>query len=266
MRHADLFKGLAGLSCLGMSLAFMACSPTDVQNGVKVDSDAVIAQYRAIGEEHNNTLARYYAQRSEAKRAAFNEMDYLNNFFGIDEKTKIIVRPSSSVRGTDDVIGLVAEMVSEELVDSRAATYMKQVEQVLNDPLMSVGEMQSAITEIERQVIPVLKDELLDQFMAYAETAKSSLTFWDENYNVLVDAGNATRGALKRLAMMAASDAAGAAAGAVAGAAMGGAPGAAIGAAICGAVSSAMGAATEKFCVVVNLGQIQDAINAAKKK
>lgn len=48
MRRNNLFKCVAGVSCLGLSIAFVSCSSTESQNGVKVDADAVIARYRVI--------------------------------------------------------------------------------------------------------------------------------------------------------------------------------------------------------------------------
>jgi len=269
--------------CVALLLLIVSCGDKEdnpFTNGINVNS--VIAQYEVIGQEHNDMLALFYAQHPRGRSAA-DCADYFNAFFGVTNSDKIITL-SRQGRSDEDVTGLVSAMVSDALISTKAAGYIQRVELVLNHPTMGVEEMQAAITEIQRQVIPLLKDNELDQFMAYAETAKASLTFWDENYDALEEFAGAEnygisarseghesnrspRNIFRRIAMAAASDAAGAAAGAAFGASIAGsingvtnATGAAVGAAIAGAASSAAGWNSRNLSVIIPASQIREAL------
>lgn len=176
------------------------------------------------------------------------------------KKSKVITIDRYT-RGGDDVRGLVSEMLSENLISGSAAQSIKKIEEVLNDPEKSVEEMDYAITQIQKETIPLLSGDDLSQFMAYAETAKASLVFWDENYDELSYGIRGERSVFKRIAMAAASDAAGAAAGAAFGASIAGKPGAIAGGTVAGAASSAAGWKSKKLSIVIPFTKIIDEIN-----
>jgi hypothetical protein len=246
-------------------------------------ADEVIAKYEKIGKEHNALLEEYHASLSKSRNAG-EEDALFAEFFGITEESQFVyVTPNlSSGRSVEKSETLVAVISEQSMIDSKAAVYMMQIENLLENPPNDFQQMQDSITAIERNAVESLDDIALDEFMAYAETAKSSLEFWAVHYESLVKTGDLsdnnsenTRGLFdwisstwkkykNKLAMMAASDAAGAAAGAAVGAGIGSsipgvgtAAGATAGAIVCGTASSEEGFRTGKLCVIVDITAIQ---------
>jgi len=191
-------KNVASVFILGIFAIFISCSDKLAETQEEINKDEIILRYQQIGIEHNNVLARYYAPYVKSGTVSIvDEEAYFNDFFGITEDSKVLQLPRLLIRSGENTESsvaesLVAEMISEDLVDLNAAVYMEQVEQILKNPpenideiQFAIVEMQKAITDIEYQAIPLLKNVGLDEFMSYAETAKASLLFWAENYEVL---------------------------------------------------------------------------------
>lgn len=221
---------------------------------------AIIAEYAPIGAGHNSELARFYELdqdgRSAQKTDDFNRK--LIDVYHVDTAEIQITLPAQTDGRSAAGETLVSELDKENLLNAEAAPYILRAEAVLNSDEGSVEWAQAEILSIQKEAIAKLSGDALTQFMSYTETAKSSLSFWQENYTLLSEkvhgaAPADTEGRWSwgppiwtRLAMMAASDAAGALKGAIAGG-----PGAAVGAIIAGAASSAAGFASGEFRIVI---------------
>lgn len=235
----------------------------------------IIAKFSAIGEQHNQILTDYYELHSgRFIEASSLHEDKFDDYFEIDNETIFISIESENTefRSASEEFSLVEKLDNQGLVYSDAQKYILSVEKILEEPCESLERTQNEILKIEQDAINNLSDDALVQFMSYAETAKYSLTFWSDEYEVLAEENPSARfiSSLwkkykKKVAMAAASDAAGAAAGAAIGASIGSAipgvgsaTGAAVGAVVAGAASSAEGFKKGKLCVVIPLTKIKN--------
>lgn len=173
-----------------------------------------------------------------------------------------------------ELSSLAAELDRAGLVNTEAVPFIKRAEEVLIVAEGTPQQAQIAITRIEKEAIAALSGDALTQFMSYAETAKASLSFWAENYGMLLEKVHGitqnTEGRWSwdwlnphfwiKVGIAAASDAAGAAAGAALGAGLAtmflGPAAAPVGAKL-GATSGAIASSkqafdTGSFCVVIS--------------
>ncbi|MBE6349847.1 MAG: hypothetical protein E7062_03730 [Spirochaetaceae bacterium] len=236
------------------------------QNDVEVGNGEQLA-FSTIGEKHNAILENYYNLNSTTRNCTYNNF---NNYFNIDDKSVFIyLDVSRSIENGS----LVSELDSKGYLENSAKNYIYAVEEILNNPNSSLESTQLAIVDIEEKASKELNDSDLIQFYSYSSTAKASLSFWNENIEILSDdSEEITRGIVSwwnkykhKIAMSAASDAAGAAAGALVGATLGSsipgigsATGAIIGATIAGAASSIEGFKTGKLCIVIPYSKIEN--------
>jgi len=258
------------------------------------EKDKIISSYQNIGLEHNSILANYYNEVTQATQQGESEAEIFYNFFGNTEDSIRFeltgtLSNGRSVMGTDT---LVEVMVANDLVSTSSAEYILKVESIINNPTDDIDDMLARIVTIQYEALDTLTGTSLDEFMAYAETAKSSLNFWALNIeelmnseipiviipntnnnqrNIFDDIKKAWNKYKNQIAMAAASDAAGAAAGAAFGAAIGSsipgvgtAAGAAVGAVVAGAASSEEGFRTGKLCIIIPLTKIERDINNKK--
>ncbi|MCL2380435.1 MAG: hypothetical protein FWC64_02445 [Treponema sp.] len=256
------------------------------------EKDEIVATFRHIGLEHNVLLTAFYNAVGQIAPRSLTETDVFYQFFGCLDNAIIFKLPVTGriARSQNNPDTLVSVMIDNDLVCDPSARYMFLIEELLDNPLDDFDEMIAAITVIQHQSLNTLTGIELDKFMAFAETAKSSLLFWTVNIEALDNMEFANvinpdttfanarifsnvrrwwRENVARIAMSAASDAAGAAAGAGIGAAIGSsvpavgtAVGASIGAVIAGAASSEAGWRTGRLSIVIPLTQIENDIRS----
>ena len=241
-------------------------------------------KYEEIGINHNDMLNDFYFNNANRQilNAKVSYKDFsIEEYFGrIDKKYYFKDMIYDFSRNASNDVSVTETLVRNELLTEEGAEYISKIESILDEPLNSLEETKNAISEIEIEVLDNPENESLYDFFSYAETAKASLDFWNENIEILEnneELNNVDRGIISdiwnkykhRLGMMAASDAAGAAVGALIGAGFGtqilGAPygteiGAVIGATVVGAASSAEGFKTDAICIVVSLDSIRKKI------
>lgn len=266
---------------LVVALAFAGCK-NNLENGESANSrlsSILPKEYSKIGENHNRILYDFYFNSSASRTAlSSGNLNYkelpLEEYFGKFESRYYFEDFSSfASRSAASDETVTSSLVEEGLISESGSEYISEIEKILANPFNSIEEMQENISRIEIEALSNKSSEELCEFLSYAETAKASLEFWNDNIEVLENAEvNSARGLFSnlwnkyshRLGMMAASDAAGAAAGAIAGAALGSAaagvgagPGAAIGAVVAGAASSAEGFRKDCVCVVIPVDKIK---------
>ena len=177
-------------------------------------------------------------------------------------------------------------LLKENYINDISCQYIEEIEGILSNPADSLKETQNLISTIEKKALDENDEAVIIEFLSYAETAKSSLEFWNDNIEVLDENQMYelnSRGLISsikdlwnknkhRLGMMAASDAAGAAAGAATGAAIGSTIpgvgsilGASIGATVAGAASSSDGYKNDCVCITIPLTKIKVEIMAKGK-
>jgi len=238
-----------------------------------------------VGAEHNEALANYYQEVIQAKAIGKTEAEVFNEFFGNIEEA-IVIEAEATTGRTDAAGSLVAALVTNDMLSAEAATFIVQMETLLNQPEANLESLIANINAIQNKAVGKLEGQPLNEVLAYAETAKSSLVFWAANIDELSsaetlrvinpDTETARRAIVmvrkpnifQRIGGSAASDAAGAAAGAAYGAGVAliagrdPAQGAITGASIAGPTSSAAGWDRGKLCVVVDFVSITLAVLA----
>lgn len=235
--------------------------------------------YTKIGSEHNEILSDFYF--GDISRNAYDTgINYKNlpteNYFGKNlERYEFITfseLSSRSITNTNSDNTVTQMMLKEDLISKEAGEYIEQVENILFNLPNSIEETKEVISTIEIDCLSTSNENILPEFISYAETAKSSLEFWTENIELLegIEDNTSTRWIFKdlwnkykhKLGMMAASDAAGAAAGAAIGFVATQSPYvAAACAVVAGAVSSEEGFRQDCVCVIIPLEKIQKEID-----
>jgi len=269
---------IVSLLICGVLAVFISCLP-DIENIFLAEDAAkneIIASYQQIGADHNNKLTEYYNEVTKYSVSILEETEIFDDFFGIGEEVFRIELsiPSFGTRSVDNSDSLVYAALENDLISTDGAVYMARVEDILYTPFYDIDGIHTAITSVQYQALDILTGSALDEFMAYSETAKSSLVFWSDNYEKMTEPdydyssspiNGASRVAFWDQVLYAAlSDAAGAAAGALVGATMcssipgvGSSVGATIGAVIAGAASSAKGFSTGHLCIIVPIAKIE---------
>ena len=266
-------------------LVFVSALLVGCGNNIKKDSlneterelySILPEEYAKIGTEHNELLADFYfgkENRADGNTSTNYKDLSVEAYFGeFSERYEFNAFSAQSLKrnAVDTDCSMAQEMMEKDLISKESVEYIEQVEAVLDNLPDSLEETIEAISTVELNSLSDLDEEVLLEFISYAETAKSSLEFWSENIELLEGTENMeARGLLKnlwnkykhKLKMMVASDAAGAAAGAVVGYGIGGSTGAAIGATIVGAASSEEGFKKDCVCIVIPLTKVQKNIN-----
>lgn len=277
--------------CLVVAMTLLSCT-NELDNFVSKKKEAEIGkelseilpkQYADIGINHNDILYDFYFNNADRQilntPISYKELSVEDYFGKFDKKYYFKDILSEYSRNVQDNVSVTESLAENELITKKGAEYISKIENILDEPLDSLEETQDAISKIEIEVLVDSENENLYDFFSYAETAKASLEFWNENIEILdssEELNNNDRGIFKnlwnkykhRLGMMAASDAAGAAAGAILGAALGaeilGPQGAAIGAIIgataVGVPSSAEGFKKDAVCIVFSLDSLRKKI------
>lgn len=263
------------------TIGIISCN-NDLEKDTKLEKTVVVSErFSDIGRAHNEMLNDFYYGDNSSRNASKSYRDLsIEEYFGVIDK-KYVVKDIGvqNARTADEGTQTASDILLEELsVSEISCSYISQVEEILETSFESMEETKKAITEIEAEALVKNSEDDIFEFLSYAETAKASLEFWNENLEILEEnreKGEASRGIIKnlwnkykhKLGMMAASDAAGAAAGAAVGAiygsqipAVGTALGATIGATVAGAASSAEGFKKDCVCIIIPLTDIQKKI------
>lgn len=223
--------------------------------------------FSEVGRIHNEILEDFfYCNNTERTAELIQNERSVEEYFGeIEQQIVHEVGEFNDLKISED-------LYKENLISSEVESYIQVVENILENPGDSIMEMDNSIKKLEKEAEDDLSGDDSYQFISYAETARASLEFWNENYIKLqgLELGSNARGAIldywnqykHKLGMMAASDAAGAAAGAAIGIVVGGSMGippdiaALAGATVCGSASSIKGFKEDKVCVVIPLEKI----------
>ena len=193
-----------------MGIVFTGCKDSLVETS---SSKTSAIELGAIGTQHNAILSEFYQLNNASRSASTGLTDEdVEEYFG-DCQTLL----STSY---EDANTIVSSLVSEANISEEVVPFIQQIEDLLENPTDSLDTMISAIVSIEEDAYKTLSEELYAEFESYADTAKASLMFWTENYELLSSESSArstssssTVSVWQRIAMSVASDAAGAIAG-----------------------------------------------------
>jgi hypothetical protein len=184
-------------------------------------TQAVIDEYSIIGTSHNEKLTGYYQDTTDKSSETFNK--YFEISSNYSPLTLSIIGASGKGFQPNSIVD---ELDKEEMLDSDELIYLKKIENILYSSYASSNDVistQNYITKIEGEAVINVSEDSLAVIMSYAETAKSSLTYWSSDTSLLMSSSlmkntsaRAATGA-ELVFLVAAADAAGAAAGYIAG-------------------------------------------------
>jgi len=282
--NTRFFRGtLAVFAGALIAFAIIACQMDSSNETTLSAKNETVETFKKVGFEHNEALANYYQEVIQAKAVGKTEAEVFNEFFGNIEDATVIEVEANTGR-TDAADSLVAALVANDMVSAEAVTFIVQMETLLNQPGDNLESLIATINAIQNKAVGKLEGQPLNEVLAYAETAKSSLVFWAVNIDELSSAETlrvinpdteTTRRAIvtarkpnifQRIGGSVASDAAGAVAGSNYGASVArrenrdSAQGGFVGACIAGPASSAAGWDKGKVLVVVDHARIESQV------
>ncbi len=149
---------------------------------------------------------------------------------------------------------------SNEVFTDNVEIYLKRIETVLQNVNGTDEKAVNDITQIETDAINILSGDDLNVVMSYAETAKSSLSYWMSEFSKN-NSSRSIQDDLRLAGIVALSDAAGATAGAAIGLIMKVDPTiTALISIACGAYSSGMAWDTGRFYCIIDIQGLVDRI------
>jgi hypothetical protein len=175
----------------------------------------IIEQYSEIGKGHNDGLTELYTfingQRA-AEITTEQRLDLINEYYGLTGEEKYITMKYSIGRSASSP-SLVKEISEQEvysdgIITNEVQQYLLKIEELLLNATGSYDDIMNNIILIEKDAMSSLSDIDLSLVMGYAETAKSSISYWKSELPT-ENVGRNVVDNLKLAAIIASSDAAG---------------------------------------------------------
>ena len=200
----SIFSRIIVILVMIVTLGFVGCKNETADN-FEVDSysQSIIDSYSNVGKEHNIMLNDFFSTFDFNPRTVLNDDLYRKKFedyFGTDVKVSEFsgFYPRSNIEYDTNI--------------DNAIVYVNRIDSLLDSELISTEDFAREVTLIEVEAIANLSDEELQPFMCYAEVAKASCEFWNDNTCVI----SPRSGLGKKIKACVASDALGALFGAAA--------------------------------------------------
>ncbi len=169
----SVFSKIIVIIAMILTLGFVSCK-NEITDDFEIDSysQSIIDSYSNVGKEHNTMLNDFFSTFDVNPRTILDDDLYNKRFeeyFGNDVKVLKFTGFSSRSNSQSD-IGI-----------ENAIVYVNKIDSLLDSESISTEDFIREVTLIEVEAIANLSDDELQPFMCYAEVAKASCEFWNDN-------------------------------------------------------------------------------------